>query len=131
MLSPILSVNDIASSIAFYVDTLRFERNWSMDDDDGNPTFACVKLGDAEILLGTIDFVAPEDRDKLGVGVQIYIEIPANLDIDAIYATVQAKNANITRPIEDREWGERAFAVKDLDGYHLLLAQQIKQQNGV
>jgi uncharacterized glyoxalase superfamily protein PhnB len=131
MLSPILSVNDIARSIEFYVDTLRFERNWSMDDDDGNPTFACVKLGDAEILLGTIDFVAPEDREKLGVGVQIYVEIPANLDIDAIYATAQSKNANITRPIEDREWGERAFAVKDLDGYHLLIAQQIKKQNGV
>lgn len=126
MLSPILSVNDISASIKFYVDSLGFAENWCMNDDDGTPNFACVKLGDAEILLGTIDFVDKADRDKRGIGIQIYIEVPSETPIDDIYAKAQTTRANITREIETRDWGERAFNVKDPDGYSLMLAQRQK-----
>lgn len=124
MLSPILSVDDIDQSIAFYVNTLQFEQNWSMPDDSGKTSFACVKLGDAEILLGTIDFVEPEHRGHRGKGIQIYVEVPEGMNIDTIYASAKSAGATITREIEDRDWGERAFAVKDIDGYHLMLAQR-------
>jgi uncharacterized glyoxalase superfamily protein PhnB len=127
MLSPILSVFDIDASIDFYVEKLGFSRNWALTDPDGKTNFANVQLGNAEILLGTIDFVAPEDREKRGIGIQIYIEVPKELDMDFVYQRVKSGGANITRKIETRDWGERTFSVKDIDGYHLMLAQRVEK----
>jgi uncharacterized glyoxalase superfamily protein PhnB len=127
MLSPILSVFDIDASIDFYVEKLGFSRNWAMTDPDGKTNFANVQLGNAEILLGTIDFVAPEDREKRGIGIQIYIEVPKELDMDFVYQRAKSSGANITREIETRDWGERTFSVKDIDGYHLMLAQRVEK----
>jgi uncharacterized glyoxalase superfamily protein PhnB len=38
------------------------------------------------------------------------------------------QEAHITKPIETRDWGERAFNVKDIDGYDLMFAQQGDQK---
>ena len=127
MLSPILSCEDVEASIDFYVQKLSFSKAWAMSGDDGKANFACVKLGDAEILLGTIDFVALEDRNKRGIGIQIYVEVPKDINIDTLYQAAKSGDANITRDIEDRDWGERTFSVKDGDGYHLMLAQRVEK----
>jgi uncharacterized glyoxalase superfamily protein PhnB len=124
-LSPILSTMDVEASIEFYTRKIGFEHAWSMPPGpDDKTTFACVKLGDAELLLGTIDFVPPEDRHKLGIGIQIYVEVPRGMDINALYVQASSSGATITRAIEDREWGERAFSFKDPDGYHFMMAQR-------
>lgn len=127
MLSPILAVTDIDASIDFYVQKLGFSKNWALPNASGKTDFANVKFADMEILLGVLEgFVAPEDVDKRGIGVQIYIEVPPEIGINNIYNLAKTGSANITREIEDRDWGERAFSVKDIDGYHLLFAQRIK-----
>ncbi len=126
MLSPILAVADIDASIEFYVQKLGFSKNWSIPNANGKTDFASVKFADAEILLGVLEgFVEPDDVQKRGIGVQLYIEVPQ--DIDSIYNQAKAGGANITRDIADRDWGERTFSVKDIDGYHLLFAQRMKK----
>lgn len=129
MLSPILAVKDVDSSITFYTQKLGFEHAWSMPPNaEGKTDFACVKLAGAEILLGVTEgFVPPDDMDKRGTGVQIYIELPPETDIDAIYNHAQLRGVNITRAIENRDWGERAFNFKDLDGYSFMLAKRISK----
>lgn len=127
MLSPILAVTDVDASIAFYTQKLGFEHGWSMPPNtNGKTDFACVKLADAEVLLGVTEgFVQPADLDKRGTGVQIYIELPSEMDIDAIYSQAQTGGVNITRAIENRDWGERAFNFKDPDGYSFMLAKRL------
>lgn len=128
MLSPILACSDVNQAITYYTDRLGFELAWSMPpNEQGETDFACVRLGDAEILLGiTNGFVAAEDLTRRGIGVQLYINLPPMLDIDAIYATAKARGARISREIETRDWGERGFNVRDLDGYQLMIAQTVK-----
>lgn len=93
-------------------------------NDKGEIEFACVKLGDAEIMLGiTEGFVAAENMSKRGLGIQLYINLPDTLKIDALYEHARIHGAQITREIQTREWGERAFNVKDVDGYNLMIAQ--------
>jgi len=126
MLSVILACTDVSKAIAYYVDKLGFELAWEMPpNDDGQTEFAGVKLGDAEIMLGVTEgFVAPEDLDKRGTGVQIYIRLPKAFAIDDVYARAEAAGATITRPLETRNWGERSFNVRDADGYNLMIATE-------
>ncbi|MBX3047569.1 MAG: hypothetical protein KIT46_08930 [Anaerolineales bacterium] len=65
---------------------------------------------------------------KRGTGVQIYINLGEGLNIDAIYKAAQDSGALITKEIETRDWGERAFNASDLDGYNLMIAQQLKKE---
>ena len=129
MLSPILACSNVSRSIDYYTQRLGFELAWQMPPNEAGETeFACVRLGDAEILLGVTEgYVNAEDMDKRGIGVQIYINLPDSLRIDDIYAHAQAHGAIITREIENRDWGERAFNATDIDGYNLMVAQQMTQ----
>ena len=126
MLSPILACASVPKAIEYYTQKLGFEFAWAMPPNDkGETEFACVKLADMEILLGVTEgFVEAEDMDKRGVGIQIYINLPDSIRIDTIYDIAKARGAKITRELETREWGERAFMVDDLDGYDLMFAQQ-------
>ncbi len=129
MLSPILACADVSASIRYYTQKLGFELAWEMPANErGEIEFACVRLGTAEILLGvTAGYVAPEDLDKRGIGIQLYINLPDTLRIDDLYTAAKANGAVITREIETRGWGERAFNASDLDGYKLMIAQRVKQ----
>lgn len=124
MITPILSVSDIDASIDYYTYKLGFSLNWRLADDDNAATFASIILGDSEILLGTIDFVPPADRDKLGAGIQLHVHVAPEVDIDQIFNRARERGAKIIKEIENREWGERAFVVHDRDGYNLMIAQQ-------
>jgi uncharacterized glyoxalase superfamily protein PhnB len=129
MLSPILACTSVPQAIAYYTHVLGFELAWEMPpNDQGTIEFACVRLGDAEILLGILEgFVVSEDIDKRGIGIQIYINLLEPLKIDEIYEHAQKYGAHITREIQTREWGERAFNVRDVDGYNLMIAQTPKK----
>ena len=126
MLSPILACASVPKAIEYYTQKLGFELAWSMPaNDKGETEFACVKLADMEILLGVTEgFVEPEDMDKRGTGVQIYINLPLSVSIISLYEEAKHRGAIITRALETREWGERAFVVDDLDGYDLMFAQE-------
>ena len=123
MLSPILSVHDIDASISYYTNKLGFLLNWRLTDDQEQATFASITLSENEILLGTIDFVPQANRGKLGIGVQFHLTLGEEANIDRLYETARDAGAVITRELEDREWGERAFVVNDLDGYNFMIAQ--------
>jgi uncharacterized glyoxalase superfamily protein PhnB len=126
MLSPILSVKNIVKSIRFYCDVLGFEEGFQMKDEAGIVNFAMVKLGAVEIMIGPMEgFVADSDHERVGLGIQLHIALPAEIDIDALYRKAQNASANITRPIENREWGERAFNLKDPDGYHYMFTKSL------
>ncbi len=125
MLSAILACTNVSNAIAYYTEKLGFELAWQMPPNErGETEFAGVKLGDAEIMLGVTEgYVAAADLGKRGTGIQLYVHLPPSPSIDDLYARAQANGANITRALETRDWGERAFNVKDVDGYSLMIAQ--------
>lgn len=128
MLSPILACSDVNQAISYYTEKLGFELAWTMPPNErGETDFACVRLGEAEILLGiTEGFVAPGDLPRRGIGVQLYINLPESFNIDTLYTDAKTNGARIIREIETRDWGERAFNVRDLDGYQLMIAQNTR-----
>jgi uncharacterized glyoxalase superfamily protein PhnB len=130
MLSPILACQDVDKAIEYYTQKLGFELAWAMPpNEQGEVEIASVKLDEAEILLGVTEgFVAAEDISKRGTGIQLYINLPPTIQVDDLYQHAVEQEAHITKPIETRDWGERAFNVKDIDGYDLMFAQQGDQK---
>ena len=122
MIIPIFAVNDVAASSRFYTENLEFSELFQMPGDSG-PMFAMIALTpSANIGLSRQD--APEPK---GSGSVIMVYVAEETDIDEYYARVKARGTEISQEIRDEYWGDRAFAVKDPDGFFVQLCKTIKQ----
>ncbi|MEU6752344.1 VOC family protein [Spirillospora sp. NPDC046719] len=69
-------------------------------------TLASPDIPGAQINVMSADRTAPVDPD-------ISVEVD---DVDAAYAAMRARGAEIVHPLRDEEWGVRRFFVRDPDG---------------
>lgn len=120
MILPILEVKDVDAAVAFY-QRLGFRHDGDMPGSDGKPDMGFLAFGDAPL------FVSRGKAEGVGKGVQFMVNLTADQDIDAHYATVQANGVTITEAIETQFWGDRTFTVTDLDGYTITFARQVKE----
>lgn len=120
MILPILSVNDVDASLAFYTEKLGFTERMSMPGPDGITTFAGIALGEANFMLSREDTVHKAD------GVVFMVYIPEGTDIDTVYQEVQARGVTIARELKTEYWGDRRFLVNDPDGYHIAMCQEME-----
>lgn len=123
MIMPILAVSDLPRSIKFYTETLGFQHTFSMPGPDGVDSFAIV------VFSPTVSFglgVEPQYAGQ-GAGVDLMVYVPESSDLDAYYASVKAKGANIMQEIKDEFWGDRLFVLTDPDGYKLSICKTVKQ----
>jgi uncharacterized glyoxalase superfamily protein PhnB len=125
MIMPILAVDDVDASVAFFRDQLGFRHDMSMAGADGKNVFAIVGLGAAVFGLGTDDSL--EAKKPWGSGIQFMIYLPEGQSIDSYYADVKAKGVRIDDELTDTYWGDRAFTIHDPNGYMLTFAVTIKQ----
>lgn len=124
MIMPILAVSDLAASLNFYRDVLGMTNTFTMPGEDGQPTFAIVQLSDhAMVGLSKDDAPAPK-----GTGVVFMAYVAAEADIDAYYNDCLSRGLKPERAIEDMYWGDRAFQVKDPDGYVFELCKTVNQE---
>jgi hypothetical protein len=52
--------------------------------------------------------------------------LPASRDLDQFYASLRAREVYICEPMHEELWGDRAFAIIDLDGNRLIFAQPMR-----
>jgi catechol 2,3-dioxygenase-like lactoylglutathione lyase family enzyme len=106
-----LPVRDLTAAIEFYVTKLGFRMGFLW----GEPAFfAGITLGEMEIFLKE-DTPAPND------GAVIFMVS----DADALYEFHRENGVEVVEEIEDREYGIRDYAVKDLYGYRLVFGHYI------
>jgi catechol 2,3-dioxygenase-like lactoylglutathione lyase family enzyme len=107
----VLAVDDIPAAIDFYTKKLGFKLAFT---DGEPPTFAGVNLGNVQMFLrkGTAD---PK-------GCSVYFLVG---DADVLYEFHRANGVEISEEIDDRHYGIRDYAVRDLSGYHLSFGHPI------
>ena len=94
-----LAVRDVLAAVDFYTTKLGFEFGFTW----GEPvTFAGVNLGEVQIFLA--------QRDGSGSALHFVID-----DADALYEFHVRNGAEVAEPIDDRDYGFRDYAVRDLD----------------
>lgn len=123
---PSLAVADIERSMRFYEEVLGFEPTWALPGPDGKPVHGGARHGSAEFMFGTLDWVDPADRDRLGKGVSFYVMVDDATDIDAAFAKAKAAGATVVHEPTDQFWGCRDWAVADPDGYVVILAKETR-----
>jgi lactoylglutathione lyase len=122
-LTPNLLVNNVERSLAFYVDTLGFERGMTVPD--ASPfAFASVVGGPVEIFLNDAATAVKEypafAGKPIGATGTLYIEVDG---VDALHDRLQAA-VRIVMPIATQFYGMREFAIADPDGYLITFAER-------
>jgi catechol 2,3-dioxygenase-like lactoylglutathione lyase family enzyme len=106
-----LPVSNLAAAIEFYVTKLGFRLGFLW----GEPAwFAGITLGKVEIFL-------KEDTPAPNAGAVVFMVG----DADALYEFHRANGVPVVEEIDDREYGIRDYAVKDLYGYRLVFGHPI------
>ena len=106
-----LVVSDIPAAVEFYTTKLGFKLGFTWGDP---PTFAGVNLGSVQIFL---DLGEPSPK-----GCEVYFLVD---DADVLYEFHRATGVEIAAAIDDREYGIRDYAVRDLHGYQLVFGHHL------
>jgi catechol 2,3-dioxygenase-like lactoylglutathione lyase family enzyme len=116
---PVLFVESVERSIAFYTEKLGFAES-SRYEEEGKMLVAQVDREDCEILLNC------QQPEKTGRG-RIFISI----DIEPLRA-LRTEFENRGAPIRDGWWGYDTMIIEDLDGNELFFPypNDAKEQSG-
>jgi uncharacterized glyoxalase superfamily protein PhnB len=114
---PAVSYQDPRGAIDFLTRAFGFEELMVVSGGDGAIRHAELNLGPAVIMLGCakpeMGLVSP--RDLPAVNQTLYVAID---DVDAHYRRAQEAGAEITRELNDTDYGSREYGAKDLEGHH-------------
>ena len=108
---PSLSVNDVRAAADFYTKKLGFSLGFIWGDP---PTIAGVKLDKVQVFL--------EQGTPSPTGCGVYFHVG---DADELYEYHRANGVEVVEPPEDRLYGLRDYAVRDLHGYRLAFGHPI------
>lgn len=100
-----LYVEDILAAVDFYTNRLGFSLGFTWEDP---PTFAGLNLGEVQI------FLAQGKPDPRGFSVQFVVG-----DADELFEFHRANGVEVVEPPDDRPYGLRDYAVRDLHGHIL------------
>ena len=122
-LTPNLLVANVERSLAFYVDTLGFERGMTVPEESPY-VFASVTGGAVEIFLNDAAAAVKEypafGGRPLGATGTMYIEVDG---VDALHDRLKP-HAAVVMPLTTQFYGMREFAIEDPDGYVITFAQR-------
>ena len=124
-LTPNLLVANVERSLAFYVDTLGFERGMTVPDQSPL-VFASVSSGPVEIFLNDAATAVKEypgfGGRPIGATGTLFIEVDG---VDALHDQLKP-SVNIVMPIVTQFYGMREFAIEDPDGYVITFAERVE-----
>lgn len=118
--SPIFQVNDLDKSISFYCDVLGFVKEFAYGDP---PYYAGVKRDHLVLHL----CASTENEKRRGQG-STYVFCD---EVDAYYAEITAKGAEITSPLNTYAYGMRDFQIKDIDGNLICFGKSIEDDSAL
>ena len=125
-LTPNLLVASVERSLAFYVDTLGFERGMTVPDQSPF-AFASVTGGPVEIFFndaaGAVKEYPGFAGRPIGATGTLFIEVEG---IGALHDRLEP-HVKIVMPIVTQFYGMREFAIEDPDGYVITFAERVPQ----
>ncbi len=115
-LTPYLIIKNAAQAIEFYKQAFGAEEKFRMPGPDGKIGHAEIRIGDSMVMLADempeAGILSPQSLNRSPVSFLIYVE-----DVDAAFQRAVDAGATISRPLEDKFYGDRMGSVTDAFGY--------------
>ena len=108
MIIPTLRYKDAHAAIDFLERAFGFERK-AVYEDEGTVHHAELTHGRGMVMLGTQGVGDPQFDTRMS---SAYVVVP---DADAVYERAKAAGAEISREIQDTDYGSREFSARDLE----------------
>jgi uncharacterized glyoxalase superfamily protein PhnB len=110
MIIPTLRYDDAKTAIDFLDRAFGFERRHVMENDDGTIGHAELTYGSGMVMIGS----AGQGDPQFDTGhASIYVVVD---DPDAAHERAKTAGAEISRSLQDMEYGSREFSAKDSEG---------------
>jgi PhnB protein len=125
VVTPYLTIKGAAEAIEFYKTAFGAQELVRMAMPDGKIGHAEIKIGDSIIMLGEeVEEMGGRSAQSLGgspVGFVIYVE-----DVDTEFQRALDAGATLSRPLENKFYGDRMGSVRDPFGYEWSLGTHIE-----
>ena len=109
MVIPTLRYKDAHGAIDFLERAFGFERK-AVYEDEGTVHHAELTHGRGMVMLGSQGAGDPQFDTRVS---SAYVVVP---DTDAVYERAKAAGAEISREIQDTDYGSREFSARDPEG---------------
>ena len=121
---PYLLYKDCDAALDWLARAFGFEEVLRYTGAEGYVNHAEMKLGDAQIFMGDPGehYRNPKELGQDTVGLYVYVG-----DVDAHFERAKAAGAEIIKPPEDQEYGERRYDVTDPEGHRWYFASHIRK----
>ena len=113
----VLAVRDLRASTRYYMDVLRFQRDFG-DESDG---WSFLSRDAFKVMLGE----CPDARPASELGDHSYMAYLTVEGVDRFYEEVKARGAKVIAPPMDKPWGQREFALHTPDGHRYTFGEPI------
>ena len=117
-LTPMLSVTDLARTIAFYCDQLGFRCVGKFGDPD--PVWCHLVRDDVDLMFNAPPAAEMTELPRRAKDFQIYYCYPD--DVIALHASWKARQLPVT-DLRVTDYGMKEFELRDPDGYWLWFGQ--------
>jgi tRNA-Thr(GGU) m(6)t(6)A37 methyltransferase TsaA len=121
---PILLSDDLPRLLRFYRDQLGFAESFRFPDGPGEPDFAVLALGPAQLGFGKAGTPSLHGRPRAsdtGNRVEVCVYVDDGPSVDRAVRRLGAAGAPVLAEPADQPWGERAAYVADPDGTPILI----------
>jgi uncharacterized glyoxalase superfamily protein PhnB len=131
-LGAVLGVKDIEQASRFYQRTLGFQQQFTLTRSDGQLTLAVLYCGSSALLLGRLDELHYEHKDRArkirkgphGLGITLTLLVT---DLEKVYKEVTKAGVEVLLEPMEEFYGDRVFMFVDPDGYEWKISQTIKE----
>src|SRR5688500_8810417 len=131
---PILLSDDLPRLLRFYRDELGFTESFRFPDGPGEPEFAVLALGPAQIGFGRAGAPSLHGRPRAsdtGNRVEVCVYVDDGPAVDRAVRRLGAAGAPVLAEPADQPWGERVAYVADPDGTPILVVGPLEPATGI
>ena len=121
---PYLLYKDCAAALGWLSRAFGFEEVLRYVGAEGHVNHAEMRLGEARIFLGDPGehYRNPRELGQDTVGLYVYVD-----DVDAHFERARAAGAEILRPPEDQDYGDRRYDAADPEGHRWFFASRTRE----
>jgi PhnB protein len=121
-ISPYLYYEDVESALAWLTRVFGFHERLRVPGADARITHAEMDFADSVIMMG---HPGPDYKSPKRLGHVFQLQYVRVADVDSHFARARDAGAKILAEPKDQPYGDRTYAVEDLEGHHWYFAQHL------